>query len=180
MLNITVLGEESFDDEKNEFVYPEAFELQLEHSLVSLSKWESEYEKPFLGPAEKTTEEVLGYIKAMVLTPNVPDEVYTRLSEENVQQINDYIDAKRSATWFNEQPNAPKSREVVTSELLYYWMFTASIPIECENWHLNRLITLIKVFDVKSQKPKKMGAAEAARQRHELVEKRRKELGTRG
>lgn len=180
MLTVVVTGEEFFDEEKNEFVYPEAFELQLEHSLVSLSKWESEFEKPFLGPGERTAEEVFGYIKAMILTPDVPEEVLNRLSEENIQQINRYIDAKMTATWFTEQPNAPKNREIVTAELIYYWMFTAGIPIECETWHLQRLITLIRVFDAKSKKPKKMNSAEAARQRAAIVEARRKQFGTKG
>ena len=180
MLTITVKGVEFFDEEKNEFVYPESFELQLEHSLVSLSKWESKFEKPFLGPGERTNEEVFGYIKAMILTPDVPEEVLDRLSEENLTAINRYMDAKMTATWFNDAPGAPKNREVVTAELIYYWMFSAGIPIDCERWHLQRLITLIRVFDAKSQKPKPMNKAEAARQRAELVEKRRRELGTRG
>lgn len=180
MLTITVLGEESFDEEKEEFVYPEAFELQLEHSLVSLSKWESEFEKPFLDQTERTNEEVLGYIRAMILTPDVPEEALNKLSQENVDEINKYIDAKMTATWFNDVDKNRPSREVITSELIYYWMFTAGIPIECETWHLNRLITLIKVFSAKNEKPRKMTSAEAARHRAKLVEERRKKYGTRG
>lgn len=180
MLTITVLGDESFDEENNEFVYPEAVELQLEHSLVSLSKWESEFEKPFLAPGERTNEEVLGYIRAMLLTPNVPEEVLNKLSEENVQEINNYIDKKMTATWFGDGNKPRPSRETITSELIYYWMFTAGIDKECEHWHLNRLITLIRVFSAKNEKPKKMNEAEAARQRHALNEQRRKQLGTSG
>jgi hypothetical protein len=180
MLTIVVPGVEMFDEQSQEFVTRDDVTLELEHSLVSLSKWEQLYEKPFLGKDEKSTEEVLGYVKCMTLTPDVPDEVYTKLSEENIDKINKYLDAKMSATWFNEAPGAPPSRDVITSELVYYWMITFQIPFECENWHLNRLFTLIRVCNVKQAKPKKMSRSEIAARNRELNAQRRAQLGTKG
>lgn len=180
MLTIIVLGEEMFDESTDEFITQGDVTLELEHSLVSLSKWESIYEKPFLGNSDKTTEEVVGYIKAMTLTPEVPEEVFSKLSDSNIQTINEYIDAKMTATWFRETPNAPRNREIVTAELIYYWMITFQIPFECERWHLNRLFTLIRVCNVKQEKPKNMGRAEMAAQNRELNAQRRALYGTKG
>lgn len=180
MLKIVVPGDEIFDEQSQEFGTKNDVTLELEHSLVSLSKWESIYEIPFLNKDEKTTEQTIDYIKCMTLTPEVPEEIFSRLSEQNMEEINNYIDAKMTATWFNEPPGAPQTRDVITSELIYYWMIVFQIPIELEHWHLNRLFTLIRVCNIKQSKPRKMSRAELAARNRELNAQRRAQLGTRG
>lgn len=181
MLTLTVPGIEHFDTEKKEFVTIGDFVIELEHSLVSLSKWEEIYEKPFLSNDDKTNEEIFSYIKIMTLTPEVPPEVFERLSKDNLEAINEYLNAKRTATWFNDTPNAPRSREVITAELIYYWMTSFQIPMEpFQHWHLNRLFTLIKVHNLKNAKPKPMGKQEALARQRELNAQRRAKLGSSG
>lgn len=180
MLELKVIIEDSFDEERNEFL-SKTFDLRLEHSLLSLSKWEAEYEKPFLSKDEKTPEEILAYVRAMTLTENVPDDVYDSLSIENQDAINAYISAKRTATWFSDNSKEPaRSSEIVTSELIYYWMLSYNIPLECETWHLNRLFTLIRVFSVKNSKPKKLSHREIAARNRELNASRRAKLKSKG
>jgi hypothetical protein len=180
MLTLIVPGDEHFDENTSEFVTVGDVTLELEHSLVSLSKWESKYEKPFLGRDEKTTEEVISYVETMLLTEEVPEGILHKLSEENFNQINDYLDAKMTATWFSDQPSAPRSREVITAELIYYWMIVFNIPFECQYWHLNKLFTLIRICNVKQAKPEKMSRNEVAQRNRELNAQRRKQLGTTG
>lgn len=180
MLIIIVPGIEMFDEEHQEFVTKDDFVLELEHSLVSLSKWESEHEKPFLGESNKTQEEVINYVKAMTLTSNVPEEIFHKLSQSNIEEINSYIDSRKSATWFSEAPGAPRTRDIITSELIYYWMTVFQIPFQCETWHLNRLFTLIRICNIKQAKPKKMSKAEIAARNRELNAQRRARLGSSG
>jgi hypothetical protein len=180
MLTIVVPGVEMYDEGTGEFVTKGDFTLELEHSLVSLSKWESKNEKPCLGNEKKTTEETIDYIRCMILTSNVSEEVISKLTEENIMEINGYIDAKMTATWFSDAPGAPKSRDVITAELIYYWMVVFQIPFECEHWHLNRLFTLIRVCNIKQSKPKKMSRGELAARNRELNAQRRAQLGSSG
>ena len=179
MLRIVIPGQEFWDEEKQEFINTKEQVLQLEHSLISLSKWESKWCKVFLSKQEKTAEETIDYIKCMTITPNVDPEVYTRLTKENIKEIEDYIAAPMTATYFSSNENKP-SHEQVTSELIYYWMIALTIPFECEKWHLNRLLTLIKVCNIKNQPPKKMGKREIMSRNAALNAARRKQLNTKG
>lgn len=181
MLRITVpVSPEGWDEEKQEFIEPKVQILQLEHSLVSLSKWESKWCKPFLSSKEKTGEETMDYIKCMTITQNVDPDVYNHLTAKNIEEINNYIYAPMTATTFSEDKNGKINREVITSELVYYWMVALQIPFECQKWHLNRLLTLVRICNVKNQPPKKMGKGEVMRKQAALNAARRKQLNTNG
>jgi hypothetical protein len=180
MLRITVPAVELWDENKQEFVSTKEQTLQLEHSLVSLSKWESKWCKAFLARNNKSHEEILDYIKCMTLTQNVSPEVYDYLSPENITEINKYIDAPMTATYFSEDGSAKTSREIVTSELIYYWMIALNIPFECQKWHLNRLLTLIKVCNIKNAPPKKRSKRDIMSRNAALNAARRKQYNSKG
>ena len=180
MLTVQVVISEGFDSATQQFVASDSFDLRLEHSLVSLSKWESKFCQPFLDKKERSPEELLGYIEAMTLNENYPAGIFHTLSKENIEAINEYIGSKQTATWFNDQGPQKKSREIITSEIIYYWMFKFTIPIDCERWHLNRLLTLIRVVNEKEKPQKKMSARDLAAQQRRLNAQRRQEMGTRG
>ena len=186
MLTITIPATKLWDTKKEEFITTKDCTLTLEHSLVSISKWESKWHKPFISDNKKTTEETIDYVKHMTLTQNVDLMVYNVLTEDNFRQISEYIDNKMTATWFSESKevsNAPKKKEVITSELIYYWMIALEIPFECQKWHLNRLMTLIKVCNAKAKtansKPPK-NTKKSLATRAEINAARRKALGTSG
>lgn len=180
MLQIVIPGREFWDEQKQEFINTKEQVLQLEHSLISLSKWEAKWCKVFLSKQEKTQEETIDYIKCMTITPNVDPEVYNHLTRENIKEIEDYIAAPMTATYFSSDNAGKSSREQVTSELIYYWMIALNIPFECQKWHLNRLLTLIKVCNIKNQPPKKMSKREIMSRNAALNAARRQQLNTKG
>lgn len=180
MLTITIPARELFDEKTEQFVYTKEQTLQLEHSLVSLSKWESKWKKPFFATKEKTNEETIDYIRCMTITQNVDPMIYNFLTDENLSAIHDYIEDPMTATTFSDNKNGKKNREIITAELIYYWMITSGIPFECQKWHLNKLITLIRVFEVKNTPPKKMSQRELMNRNRALNEARRKQFNSKG
>jgi len=181
MLTIRVGANDVYDESSETFRAEGGVELQLEHSLVSLSKWEAEFEKPFLSSSEKTPEEAMAYIGCMVLTPNPPGDFLDKLSKENLGEINAYINKKMTATWFSDAtPKTRRNSETVTAELIYYWMSIFHIEWEAQYWHLNQLFTLIRICNVKQDKPKKMSRSEAAARNRELNAQRKAQMGTTG
>jgi hypothetical protein len=180
MLTITIPQTEEFNEATGEFIYSEERELHLEHSLVSISKWESKWCKAFLDVKEKTVEETIDYIKCMTLDENVDDRVYARLTRENFAKINEYIGAPMTATRFYTNEKGKKSNEQVTSELIYYWMIALNIPSEYQYWHLNRLLTLVGVCNVKNTPPKKMSKRDIASRNAQLNAARRAQMNTKG
>ena len=181
MLQLVVPMEPEMWDEVNEvFIPPKTVTLQLEHSLVSLSKWESKWCKPFLSNKGLTDEESLDYIKCMAISKNVNPEVFDHFTKENVKAVIDYINAPMTATTFSKESNGKTNKEIVTSELIYYWMIAYNIPSEYQKWHLNRLLTLIRVCGIKNAPPKKMGKGEIMRNNAALNAARRAKLHSKG
>lgn len=183
MLRIVIEGDEFFDEETETFGTVGDVVLDFEHSLISLSKWESEFQKPFLSSGQKTPEEIFGYLKAMVVTPGVDSDVLYRCSKEQIDLIQGYIDSSQSATTFGKMPERRGPGEVITSELIYYWMVAFTIPFECQEWHLNRLFALIRICNIKnsnSNKQHNKPTREDIEERRRLNEDRKRALGTRG
>ena len=181
MLKILVPGQQELWDETNEvFIHTNSKDtmLRLEHSLISISKWESKYHVPFLS-SDKSAAQILDYIKCMTLT-DVDDEVYARLTIENIRAINDYIADPMTASTVTNAPNAKKTHEIVTSELIYYWMIAYNIPVEFEKWHINRLIMLIRICSAKNDTGQKMTKSEIAAQNRAINAARRAKLHTKG
>jgi len=182
MLKIEVPDTEAFDPRTNEFIVVKGKSLTLEHSLVSISKWESKWHKPYLGEEPKTTEEVYDYIRCMTLTQNVEPHTFMCIPASEMSKINDYIQDPMTATWFkgDQEKRKPRSREVITSEIIYYWMVAFNIPMECQKWHLNRLLTLIRVCEEKNKTPEKMSKRDLMARNKALNAARRKRLNSRG
>ena len=180
MLRLFFKELETYDEKENLFSTVPAGEIELEHSLVSVSKWEAIHKKAFLGTETKTYEEIISYLECMAVDGKFPPELLARIDDGHIQQLSEYINSAQTATWFGETKDAPKSREVITAEVIYYWMIHFNIPVEFQYWHLNRLLTLVRVCGVKQEKPKKMGRQEAADQRRMLNEQRKKQFNTRG
>lgn len=180
MLNIMIPAQECFDEELSEFFYLPALNLSLEHSLLSVSKWESRWNKPFLDNRELTKEEFIDYIRCMTITSNIDPRAYYRLTNDDLLKIKTYIDAPMTATTFSVNKKQPPSREKVTSELIYYWMVAAQIPFEAQKWHLNRLMTLIRICDIKNSKPEKMSKKDIYSRNAALNKARRAKNGSKG
>lgn len=181
MLKLVIAEQELYDDSANRFIYTPTTVLELEHSLISISKWEAMYHKPFLSQEKKSKKEIMDYSKCMTINNCNDNNVYLALSDANIKKITAYIEDSMTATWFNESPNERKSsREQVTSELIYYWMVALNIPFECQKWHLNRLLTLIRICNIKNAPPKKMSQREIMSRNSALNAARRKALGTKG
>lgn len=178
---------ELFDEEKEEFLPPvdiKETRIQLEHSLISLKKWEQKHHKPFLGKTDKlSNDEFVDYIRCMTLSHGVDPKVYDWIPKEVIEEIADYIKDSMTATWFKESEtvDAQKgSREIITAEIIYYWMIMLNIPIEFQKWHLNQLLTMIKVVNIKNSKQKKKDPKIAAQERAALNAKRRAECKSKG
>lgn len=180
MLQITIPASEQWDELNQVFVYTKEQTLRLEHSLVSLSKWESKWHKSFLGHKDKTYDETLDYIKCMTITQNVNPEVYNLLDANCMKQIQDYIDDPMTATYIETIGDDGPGGDTVTSELIYYWMIALNIPFECQKWHLNKLFALIKVCNVKNTPPKKMSRQQIMNRNAAINASRRKKYNTKG
>lgn len=182
MLTINIPSAELWNEAKSEFVYLKPCSISLEHSLVSVSKWESKWNQPFLSKKEKTPDQLKDYIKCMTVTQNVSDDVFDRITSQEMQTINNYIKLPMTATTFSDLNNGGKRNEVITSELIYYWMISMNIPFECQKWHLNRLLTLIRVCNIKnsSNKKRKISKKELLSRNAQLNAERRKALGSKG
>lgn len=181
MFQLTIpLTAEGWDEMKEEFVEPKTVTIQLEHSLVSLSKWESKWCKPFLVKKDLTNEEALDYIKCMTITSNVKPDVYNHLTTTNINEILEYINAPMTATTVREDKHSKGGNKIVTSELIYHWMIELGIPFECQKWHLNRLIMLIKVRNAELTPSKKMSQREIMSRNAALNAANKKRLHTRG
>lgn len=179
MLEITIPKQSLWDEINEEFIDIEAQTIRLEHSLVSLSKWESKWRKPFLSNKEKTREELTDYIRCMTITQNVDPMAYNFIDRASMIKIDEYIEAPMTATTFSNQEKSG-SREIITAELIYYWMISLNIPFECQKWHLNRLLTLIKVCSIKNQPPKKMSKKDVMSRNAALNAQRRQQLNSKG
>lgn len=176
MLQIEIPSSELFDEINNEFIQTKAQVLRLEHSLVSISKWESTWCKPYLS-SDKTNEQIYDYVRCMTLTQNVSPDIYTYIPINILFEIQEYINRPMTATWFSD--TGRKSRRIITSELIYYWMIALNIPFECQKWHLNRLLTLIAVCNSENN-PKKLSRSEIFERNRQINAQRRMSMKSKG
>lgn len=182
MLPIYIPETEFFDESTDRFIKIKSQTLKLEHSLISISKWESKWNKPFLAEGKKTREELIDYIRCMSLTPLNDEKIILAISNESLNKIVEYIDSPMTATTvsFFDNKNKPVKKEILTSELIYYYMIQAQIPFECEKWHINRLFALLKVCAAKSAKKEKTNTPSAAKSQAALNAARRAKLKSKG
>jgi hypothetical protein len=180
MLHIKTPDVEFFDERTQTFENVKGCTLRLEHSLLSISKWESKWKKPFLSNDEKTYQELIDYIRCMTLNRNVDPKVYACISQKNLDAIYEYIGSSHTATTFKDKLKRGPSGEIITSELIYYWMISCNIPFECEKWNIDRLLTLVRICTIKSEKPKKMSRREIMQRNRALNASRKAKYHTRG
>lgn len=179
MLEITIPGSEQFNEATNEFYNVAPQKLHLEHSLASVAEWESKWHIPFMSKEQKTAEQTIDYVRCMSLDKNIDLLVYNAIPKGEMDRINAYIDEPMTATTFVKDQNPP-SRDIVTSEIIYYWMTELNIPMECQYWHLNRLLTLVRVCGIKKSPSKKMGKRDLMSRNKALNKSRRSRLKSRG
>ena len=179
MLKLIIPAIEQYDETRNEFINTKEKILQLEHSLVSLSKWESKWCKPFLSKEEKTFEESVDYIRCMTITQHMNYDDYSSVTNAQIREVTKYIEAPMTATIFTKDKRPP-NREIITAEIIYYWMVALNIPFECQKWHLNRLLTLINVCNIKNNPPKRISRKELMNRNSALNAARRQSLNTKG
>lgn len=180
MLPIHIPDVELYDEEKDEIVTIKGQTIRLEHSLVSISKWESKWCKPFLSKEPMSDEEIIDYIKCMTITQNVNPDIYKYMTRNNMSEISEYINAPMTATKVPKANDGIGDRETITSELIYYWMIALQIPVEFQTWHLNRLLALIEVCNFKNKPPKKMSRREILERNRALNAQRRAKYNTKG
>lgn len=179
MLQLEISDKEFYDEEKEMFINVKGRIIKLEHSLISLSAWESKWNVPFLQEKELTNEKLVDYIRYMCIDKNVDDLLISSLTPYEMNQISSYIEAPMTATTFSKI-GGPPNREIITSEIIYYWMIEYNIPFECQKWHLNKLLTLIKVCNIKNSPGKKMKKNEILQMNRALNDQRRKNMKTKG
>lgn len=180
MLDLVIPSTEIFNEMTQEFGTTKEYKLRLEHSLVSLAKWESKWCTPFLGKKEKTKEQSIDYVRCMTITQNIDPNVYLYLGQKEIDSVAAYIDAPMTATTFSNSKETKTNKEVITAEIIYYWMIAYNIPFECQTWHLNRLLTLVNVCSIKNQPKGKFDKKTALKKQRELNAARRAQLNTTG
>lgn len=180
MLTITIPQVELYDEQTNRFIIRKAQTIQMEHSLVSIAKWEAKWQKPFLTKEEKTTEEMIDYLHCMTITQNVDPNVFRTIPDSVFAKIKEYMESPMTATTIRNDPNQRPNREIITSEIIYYWMISLNIPMEYQKWHIKRLLMLIQVCNIKNAPPKKMSQKELLKRNRELNAARLKKFGSRG
>lgn len=172
MFEVIIPGRECFDNEKNIFFNLKETKIVIEHSLISMAKWESKWKKPLLEIAMSNTE-FIDYVRCMTLDKNIDKNIYNLLTVQNQKDIRDYMNNSMTATTFSKRDQKPGKKKIITSEYLYFLMFSNGIPIECEKWHLNRLLTLIKIFVIENEPPKRMKPNDVLSQNRMLNKARR-------
>lgn len=179
MYSFTIPKREFWDEENQVFVYTDEYKISIEHSLASVAEWEAKYKKPFLN-TERTLSETVDYIRMMSVTTGIPDTAYAYITPDNIRDIEEYMNDSHTATWFAKEDGTSQNREVITAEIIYYWMIAQQVPMECQHWHLQRLITLIRVCSEKNKPQKKMSRHDLIQRNRALNEARRKKLNSRG